>query len=156
MINISILMSSTEIEGPGGLFDFDATLPLVGLQFILLMVILNTILYSPLISIIEERQEFILTSLNGASETLAKANKLTRKYQEELDGIKKEAQLDIANSQNLYKEILEMELIISKKNIDSLLSTVADDLDKLRNSALKNLDQEVQSLYSDIQNKLSI
>ena len=156
MINLSLLMSSTEIEGPGGLFDFDATLPLVAIQFILLMIILNTILYSPLINIIEERQEFILTSLNGASETLAKANKLTKQYQEELDGVKKEAQLDIANSQNLYKEILEMELTISKKNIDSLLSTVTDDLDKLRSSALKNLDQEVQSLYSDIQNKLSI
>ena len=156
MINLSLLMSSTEIEGPGGLFDFDATLPLVAIQFILLMIILNTILYSPLINIIEERQEFILTSLNGAYETLAKANKLTKQYQEELDGVKKEAQLDIANSQNLYKEILEMELTISKKNIDSLLSTVTDDLDKLRSSALKNLDQEVQSLYSDIQNKLSI
>ena len=34
MINLSILISSSEVSGPGGLFDFDATLPLVAIQFI--------------------------------------------------------------------------------------------------------------------------
>lgn len=156
MINLSLLMSNSEINGPGGLFDFNATLPLVALQFILLMFILNSILYNPLITIIEERQNFILTSLNQASETLEKANSLTKQYKEELESVRKEAQLEITYSQNFYKEFLEMELTISKKSIDSLLSTVLDDLDKLRNSALKNLDNDVQSLYDNIQNKLSI
>jgi len=41
MINLSILISSSEVSGPGGLFDIDATLPLVAIQFLLLMVILN-------------------------------------------------------------------------------------------------------------------
>jgi F-type H+-transporting ATPase subunit b len=49
MINLSILISSSEVSGPGGLFDIDATLPLVAIQFILLTVILNVILYSPLL-----------------------------------------------------------------------------------------------------------
>ena len=39
MINLSILISSSEVSGPGGLFDIDATLPLVAIQFLLLMVI---------------------------------------------------------------------------------------------------------------------
>ena len=37
MINFSILISSSEVSGPGGLFDIDATLPLVAIQFLLLM-----------------------------------------------------------------------------------------------------------------------
>ena len=77
MINLSILISTSEVSGPGGLFDIDATLPLVAIQFILLMVILNIILYSPLLTIIEERKEYILTNLGKASEILAEANKLT-------------------------------------------------------------------------------
>jgi len=56
MVNLSILISSSEVSGPGGLFDFNATLPLVAIQFILLMLILNTILYSPLLTVIEERK----------------------------------------------------------------------------------------------------
>ena len=77
MINLSILISSSEVSGPGGLFDINATLPLVAIQFILLMVILNIILYSPLLTIIEERKEYILSHLAEASEKLAQAKELT-------------------------------------------------------------------------------
>jgi len=71
MINLSMLISSSEVSGPGGLFDIDATLPLVAIQFILLTVVLNAILYSPLLTIINERKEYILTNLLKAAEILA-------------------------------------------------------------------------------------
>ena len=77
MINFSILISNSEVSGPGGLFDINATLPLVLIQFVLLVIILNIILYTPLLTIIEERKEYILTNLGKASEILAEANKLT-------------------------------------------------------------------------------
>ena len=77
MVNLSILISNSEVNGPGGLFDFNATLPLVAIQFVLLTLILNAILYSPLLTIIDERKEYILSNLTKASEILAKANKLT-------------------------------------------------------------------------------
>ena len=92
MINLSILISSSEVSGPGGLFDIDATLPLVAIQFLLLMVLLNVILYNPLLTIIEERKEYILTNLSKASELLAEANTLTTQYEQELDSVRKEAQ----------------------------------------------------------------
>jgi F-type H+-transporting ATPase subunit b len=84
MINISTLISSSEVSGPGGLFDLNATLPLVAIQFILLMVILNVILYSPLLTIIEERKEYILSHLAQASEKLAQAKELTTQYEKDL------------------------------------------------------------------------
>ena len=68
MVNLSILISSSEVSGPGGLFDFNATLPLVAIQFVLLTLILNTIFYSPLLTVIEERKEYILGNLSKASE----------------------------------------------------------------------------------------
>jgi len=52
MVNFSILISNSEVSGPGGLFDINATLPLVAIQFLLLMVVLNVILYSPLLTVI--------------------------------------------------------------------------------------------------------
>jgi len=70
MINFSILISLSEVKGPGGLFDINATLPLVAIQFILLMVILNVILYSPLLTVMEERQAYILSTLAEASKIL--------------------------------------------------------------------------------------
>jgi len=156
MVNISILISNSEVSGPGGLFDINATLPLVAIQFVLLMVLLNIILYSPLLKIIEERKEYILTNLGKASELLSDANKLTAQYEEELNSVRKEAQLEITNSQKIHKEILEIELNISQKYIDNLLDTITKDLLNKKNMALNSLDEIVQSLCVDIETRLSI
>jgi len=105
MVNFSILISSSEVSGPGGLFDINATLPLVAIQFVLLMLILNALLYSPLLAIISERKEYILGNLAKASEILSQANELTTQYEQELDSVRKEAQSEITNSQKIHKEI---------------------------------------------------
>lgn len=156
MINFSILLSNSEINGPGGLFDFNATLPLIIIQFIILMIILNIILYNPIVTVIEDRNDFILTSLKEASTTAAKAENLKQQHEQELNKVRKEAQLEIANSQNSYKELLEIELIISKKNIDNLLNTFLNDLKITRSVIFDDLDQNVQSLYIDVKDKLSL
>ena len=156
MINLSILISSSEVSGPGGLFDINATLPLVAIQFLLLMVILNIILYNPLLTVIEERKEYLLTNLSKASEILAEANKLTTKYEQELDSVRKEAQLEITNSQKIHKEILEVELNISQKYIDNLLDTITKDLLAKKDIALNSLDEIVKSLCSSIETRLAI
>ena len=156
MINLSILISSSTVSGPGGLFDFDATLPLVAIQFILLMIILNIILYNPLLTVIEERKEYILTNLSKASEILAEANTLTAQYEQELDSVRKEAQLEITNSQKIHQEILEVELNISQKYIDNLLDTITKDLLAKKDIALNSLDDIVQSLCVNIETRLAI
>lgn len=156
MINLSILISNSEVSGPGGLFDIDATLPLVAIQFLVLMIILNIILYNPLLTIIEERKEYILTNLSQASEILAEANKLTTQYEQELDSVRKEAQLEITNSQKIHKEILEVELNISQKYIDNLLDTITKDLLAKKEVALNSLDEIVQSLCANIETRLAI
>ena len=156
MINFSILISNSEVSGPGGLFDINATLPIVAIQFILLTVVLNALLYSPLLTIIEERKEYILTNLAKASEILAEANKLTEQYEQELANVRKEAQLEIANSQKIHKEILETELNTSQKYIDNLLDTIQKDLISKKNIALNSLEDIVQSLCKDIEARLSI
>ena len=156
MINFSILISSSEVNGPGGLFDLNATLPLVAIQFLLLMLILNVILYNPLLTIIEERKEYILTNLSQAAIVLAEANKLTTQYEQELNNVRKEAQLEITKSQKIHKEILEVELNISQKYIDNLLDTITKDLLAKKDIALNSLDEIVTSLCSNIETRLAI
>ena len=80
MINFSTIISSSAIEGPGGLFDINATLPLVAIQFVLLTIVLNALLYNPLLTTITERNDFILITLLQAVMTLEKADKLTAKF----------------------------------------------------------------------------
>ena len=72
MVNMSLLICSSETNGPGGLFDIDATLPLVAIQFVLLMIVLNILLYNPLLTVMAERNEYILNNLITASIALSK------------------------------------------------------------------------------------
>jgi|TARA_B110000208_G_C11674746_1_gene396498 F-type H+-transporting ATPase subunit b len=155
MVNLSILISDS-VEGPGGLFDIGATLPLVALQFVLLAFVLNSLLYTPLLTIISERNDSIVNNLANASQTLTKANELTTQYEQELSSVRKEAQLEIGKSQKIHKEILDIELDISQKYIDSLLDKVTIDFNNKKDDVLNNLDNQIKLLTSQIEKKLSI
>ena len=120
------------------------------------MVVLNIIFFNPLLITIRERNEFILNNLAKASEILTKANLLTNQYEQELASIRKEAQIEITNSQKIHQEILEIELNISQKYIDNLLRNIIIDLTSKKNIALNSLDNIVKSLCLEIENKLSI
>nr|YP_009675018.1 F1 sector of membrane-bound ATP synthase, gamma subunit [Rhizochromulina marina]QDH81869.1 F1 sector of membrane-bound ATP synthase, gamma subunit [Rhizochromulina marina] len=101
-------------EERGGLFDFGATLPLVAVQFLLLMFVLNFILYSPLLTLINQRNEYIVSNLSKASEMLAEANKLTLEYEAELAQTKKQAQQELVKSQTAQKASFNHELTLSQ------------------------------------------
>ena len=156
MINFLTLFFSSEVSGPGGLFDIDATLPLIALEFVLLMVLLNILLYSPLLTVIDERKEYILTKLSKASDLLTEANEMTTQYEGELANVRSEAQFEIANSQKIHKEILDLEINISQNYLDELLKIATDDFEEKRIAALDNLEESVQSLCDEINTKLSI
>jgi len=154
MVNFSILISNSEVSGPGGLFDFNATLPLVAIQFVLLMLILNIILYNPLLTIIEERKEYILNNLAQASEILTQANELTSYYEQELSKVRKEGQLLVTEGQKIHKELLDVELDASQVYLDKLLDANIEDLTNKQKIALSNLDKLVESLRYEITKKL--
>ena len=57
-------------EGAGGLFDFNATLPLMAIQFVLLTVVLTFIFYKPVSKVIDDREIYVNDNLTTASEKL--------------------------------------------------------------------------------------
>lgn len=124
MINFSILSSESEIIGPGGLFDFNATLPLVMVQFIGLIFILNVLLYEPLLQTIKERKDYILTNLSEASELLIEAENLLANSEEKLNITRQKAEKVIANSQQIHKNEFENQLNRSQQAIDELLNAI--------------------------------
>lgn len=124
MINFSILSSDSDVIGPGGLFDFNATLPLVMVQFIGLIFILNILLYEPLLQTIQERKDYILKNLSEASELLIEADMLVANSEEKLIIARQKAEKAIANSQQIHKNEFENQLNISQQAIDELLNAI--------------------------------
>nr|YP_009243716.1 AtpG [Sargassum horneri]AKO62487.1 AtpG [Sargassum horneri]QJC59361.1 AtpG [Sargassum horneri]QNU09334.1 AtpG [Sargassum horneri]QNU09472.1 AtpG [Sargassum horneri]UVW81124.1 ATP synthase CF0 B subunit subunit II [Sargassum horneri] len=148
----SILIIVT--EKTGGLFDFDGTLPVIGLQFIVFMFILNSILYNPLLDIIDERNTYIKRSLDEAAKILTKANQLNEKFDEKASKARKAAKLDLVIYQNLYKDILEEKMKSSQIFIDDFLTETTENFESNKDEILISFDNEIDSLTSQIMTKI--
>ena len=134
----------------GGLFDIGATLPLVALQFLILMIILNTILYKPLISLVNKRNENILDNLSKASEIILITSNMTNKYEESLLSTKKEAKQSITELQKIQKEKFDIELNASQKSIEIVIQKILKNFSLKKQKALNNIAFEVSSLTTQI------
>nr|YP_010502478.1 ATP synthase subunit b' [Grateloupia turuturu]QHD45348.1 ATP synthase subunit b' [Grateloupia turuturu]UXC96891.1 ATP synthase subunit b' [Grateloupia turuturu] len=156
MINLSPLValqaSSTEVEG--GLFDFNATLPLMVLQFLALTVILNALFYKPVSNVLDERDEYIRNSLTTASAYLLKANELTKKYEQELAESRKKAQDIIKKSQQGAQQIVSVKIKEAQLDAEKLVTEAYDQLNIQKEQALKTLETQVDNLSDQIKLKL--
>ena len=153
-MNEQIFILLAQEGRPGGLFDIGATLPLVALQFLVLMFILNSILYNPLITLMNQRNEYILDNLSKASEMLITAEELTTQYETELASTKKEAQQEISQLKKVQKERFDNELSLSQKSIDTLVGKILENFAAKKETVLAGLGSEIDSLSNQMVTKL--
>jgi F-type H+-transporting ATPase subunit b len=141
-------------EGAGGLFDFNATLPLMALQFILLTVALTFIFYKPVAKVLEDRETFISTNLAQASEKLVKADELFTQYEEQLKEARSGAQSVIAESEKEAKEIVAQEISQARKDATNLIEQTNKEIEAQKTLALQELESQVDALSDLIKEKL--
>lgn len=141
-------------EDAGSLFDFGPTLPLVAVQFLLLMFILNLLLYNPLYTLMNQRNEYVVSNLSKASELLAEANELTAKYEAELLETKKQAQQELAKSQSAQKASFNEELSLAQKSVEALVKKVLANFETKKQDILSSLETDVNSLSKAIYSEL--
>uniref|UniRef100_A0AAU7YRA4 ATP synthase subunit b', chloroplastic n=1 Tax=Gracilaria hainanensis TaxID=2871843 RepID=A0AAU7YRA4_9FLOR len=145
-------MLSTDTEG--GLFDFNATLPLMALQFFALTVALNFIFYKPVSNVLDERDEYIRNSLTTASAFLVRADELTKQYEYQLAESRKKAQDIIKVAQEQAQEIVSVKIKEAQLDAEKLVSEAYDQLNIQKESALKTLETQVDTLSDMIKIKL--
>ena len=141
-------------EGAGGLFDFNATLPLMAIQFVLLTTILTFTFYKPVGKVLEERETLISGNLATASERLLKADTLYEQYDEQLKEARKNAQVIILASEKEAKEIVALEIDQARKDAASLIDKTNRELETQKTSALEKLDSQIDELSDLIKEKL--
>lgn len=151
---ISLALESASTESKGGLFDFNATLPIMAFQIILLMLILNFIFYKPIGKILDERDELIRGKLVQASEMLIKAENITKQYELDLNRERQDAQSIITSAQKNAQEIVATEIRQAQKDTESLVAEATSQLNTQKEKALKALEEQVSSLSEQIKNKL--
>jgi F-type H+-transporting ATPase subunit b len=141
-------------EGAGGLFDFNATLPLMAIQFILLTVVLTFVFYKPVAKVLEERETSISTNLAEASDKLMKADELYKQYDEQLKTARTNAQAVIADSEKEAKDIVASEINQARQDAAKLIQQTNKELEAQKSLALDKLETQVDELSQLIKEKL--
>jgi F-type H+-transporting ATPase subunit b len=141
-------------EGAGGLFDFNATLPLMAIQFILLTVVLTFIFYKPVSKVIDEREIYISGNLTQASEKLIKADELYKEYDEQLKAARVNAQSIIAQSEKEAKDVVALEITEARADAAKLIEQTNKELEAQKSLALQKLETQVDELSQLIKEKL--
>jgi F-type H+-transporting ATPase subunit b len=147
-----ILLAAETAEG--GLFDLDATLPLMAIQFLILAAILNALFYKPLGKAIDDRAGYVQGQLNQAKEQKEKAIALAQEYEQELKEVRKESQTIIANAQAEAQKIVSDQVQKTQQEVIAERQKASDQIEAERQQALSVLEQEVQTLSSQIVEKI--
>ncbi|MBW4594326.1 MAG: F0F1 ATP synthase subunit B' [Brasilonema angustatum HA4187-MV1] len=136
------------------MFDFDATLPLMAVQFLLLAALLNVIFYKPLTKALDDRDNYIRTNNLDARERLAKAERLTKEYEQQLAEARKQSQATVAAAQAEAQKTTDQKIAEAQKEAQAQREQAALEIEQQKQEALRSLDQQVDALSRQILEKL--
>lgn len=136
------------------MFDFDATLPLMAVQFLLLVVILNAVFYKPMTRVIEERSDYIRSNEQDAKTRLAKAEELAEQYEQELASTRRKAQSIIESAQVAAQKVAAEEIGKAQEEARSQREQAQAEIEQQKQEAMRSLEQEVGVLSRQLLEKL--
>ena len=143
------MLASTIFATEGGLFDINATLPLMAIQVVILTYLLNSLFFKPVGKVVEKRENYVTTSITEAKSKLAEVEKLEADLLNQLQKARSEAAkivneaekdsdklfqeaLDLANNEaNASKEKARLEIENQTSSAREQLTKQADDLSEL-------------------------
>jgi F-type H+-transporting ATPase subunit b len=136
------------------MFDFDATLPLMAVQFLVLMAVLNAVFFKPLTKVMDERDNYIRSNNQDAEERLAKAEKLAQQFEQQLAETRKAAQATIVAAQNEAQQIANQKMAEAQKEAQQAREKAAAEIEAQKQTAMQSLEQQVGDLSRQILVKL--
>lgn len=141
-------------EAPGGLFDLDATLPLVAVQTLILMAILNAVFYKPFTQVIDQRSETFRRGRLESQQRIDQAKQLAAQYEQSLSETRREAQQIIAQAQAEADRLAADQIAQAQRDAQQQREVAQREIDEQKRLALQSLEQQVESLSQQILQKL--
>jgi F-type H+-transporting ATPase subunit b len=151
--NLFLLFAEAQ-EGAGGLFDINATLPLMALQIVLLTFLLNIFFYAPVTEVLDKRNSYITESLKSATTMLDEAEALSQEYEDKLVGARKEAQQILTSAKEEAQNTVRLEVEQAQKDTAKLIDESTKQLNIQKDLALTTLQGQVDTLSEQIKAKI--
>ncbi len=136
------------------MFDFDATLPLMAIQFLVLVVLLDKLFYTPFGKTLDDRSEYVRSRRLTAQERLDSSKKLAEQYEAELVDVRKQGQSIVATAQAEAQQVASAEIAEAQQAAQRQREAAQQEIDKQKQSAMAALDGQVDQLSNQIVEKL--
>ena len=138
----------------GGLFDINATLPLMAIQVVVLTYLLNSLFFKPVGKVVEKREEYVKNNITAAKNKLAEVEKLEADLLNQLQKARSEA-VKIVNeaeqdSERLYQEAIDL----ANNEANASKEKARLEIENQTSSARKQLSQQADDLSELIVNRL--
>ena len=138
----------------GGLFDINATLPLMAIQVVVLTYLLNSLFFKPVGKVVERREEYVKNNITAAKNKLAEVEKLEADLLNQLQKARSEA-VKIVNeaeqdSEKLYQEAIDL----ANNEANASKEKARLEIENQTSSARKQLSQQADDLSELIVNRL--
>ena len=138
----------------GGLFDINATLPLMAIQVVVLTYLLNSLFFKPVGKVVEKREEYVKNNITAAKNKLAEVEKLEADLLNQLQKARSEAVkiVDEAeqDSEKLYREAIDL----ANNEANASKEKARLEIENQTSSARKQLSQQADDLSELIVNRL--
>tara|TARA_B100001029_G_C14989517_1_gene411162 strand:- start:395 stop:853 length:459 start_codon:yes stop_codon:yes gene_type:complete len=138
----------------GGLFDINATLPLMAIQVVALTYLLNSLFFKPVGNVVEKRERYVSNNLKEAKNKLVEVEKLEADLLSQLQKARSEASKIVSeaekDSDKLYQEALEL----ANNEANASKDKARLEIENQTSSARKQLSEQADELSELIVNRL--
>eukprot|EP00271_Cylindrocystis_brebissonii_P010471 TRINITY_DN26667_c0_g1_i1.p1 TRINITY_DN26667_c0_g1~~TRINITY_DN26667_c0_g1_i1.p1 ORF type:complete len:239 (-),score=60.11 TRINITY_DN26667_c0_g1_i1:772-1488(-) len=148
------LPSFAEEEPKGKIFDFNLTLPIIVVEFLLLMVALDNIWFKPVSKVMDSRDEDIRKKLVGVRDNSSEIKALQTEAEGLIKAARAETSAALAKMKKETAAELDEKLQAARARIEKELATAVANLLSQKEATLRDLDSQVTALSEQIVKKV--
>jgi F-type H+-transporting ATPase subunit b len=138
----------------GGLFDLDATLPLMAVQVVVLTFLLNALFFRPVGRVVEDREGYIATSRAEAKQKLAQVERLEADLREQLKDARQQSQKLILEAEQEMDRLYREALALATAEANASREQARREIDAQRDQAMTQLNTDADKLGDLIVSRL--
>ena len=138
----------------GGLFDINATLPLMAIQIVVLTYILNSLFFKPIGNVVEKREKYVTTNIIEAKRKLAEVEKLESELLSQLQNARSEAAKIVNEAENESDKLFKEALDFANNEADASKEKARLEIENQTSSARNELFKQAEDLSELIVNRL--
>ena len=138
----------------GGLFDINATLPLMAIQVVALTYLLNNLFFKPVGKVVEKREKYVSSNIIEAKKKLAEVEKLEADLLNQLQRARSDAAKVVTEAEQESDKLYQEAIALANNEANASKEKVRLEIENQTSSARKELAIEAEGLSELIVNRL--